>query len=41
MGSNKSTKKRALRKIALVAKVLEHYHSNPLGGHSGVNSWAR
>ena len=41
MESDKSTKKKVLMEVALVAEVLQQYHSNLMGGHSGVNStWA-
>ena len=35
VGNNKSTKKNVLMEVALVAKVLQQYHSNPMGGHIG------
>ena len=37
MESDKSTKK-VLMEVALVAEVLQQYHSNLMGGHSGVNN---
>ena len=37
MGKNKSTKNEVVTEVALVAEILQQYHSNSMGGHSGVN----
>ena len=37
-GSKDGVRKKVVLTIEEIQDILNHYHSNPMGGHSGVNA---
>ena len=37
-GGRDDVRKKVILTVEGIAEVLKHYHSNPMGGHSGVNA---
>ena len=38
IGTKKDLRKKVVTEISEMSEILNQYHSNPMGGHSGINN---
>lgn len=38
VGTKKDLRKNVVTELQEIAEILDQYHSNPMGGHSGINN---
>ena len=38
IGTKKDLRKKVVTEISEISEILNHYHSKPMGGHSGINN---